>query len=116
MKNVYLGQLAGRDRFNPALLSLGLHYGFKPLAAPPRAGWVKGKVERPFDYIREGFWRGYHFSDLLTANKDLGDWLGRKRERVHGTQELVTSILLNKVEFSTHVSAVDQGQPTCHLG
>lgn len=85
MKNVYLGRLAGRDRFNPSLLSCGLHYGFKPLAAPARAAWVKGKVERPFDYVRENFWRGYAFSDLLTANKDLAVWLRVKRERIHGT-------------------------------
>lgn len=85
MKNVYLGRLAGRDRFNSSLLSCGLHYGFTPLAAPARSAWVKGKVERPFNYVREGFWRGYAFNDLLTANKDLAAWLSVKRERIHGT-------------------------------
>lgn len=85
MRNVYLGRLAGRDRFNTSLLSCGLHYGFKPLAAPAHAGWVKGKVERPFDFVREGFWRGYAFSDVVTANKDLTAWQTIKRERIHGT-------------------------------
>jgi len=28
-------------------------------------------VERPVDYIRESFWRGYSFSDLESANWDL---------------------------------------------
>jgi len=37
------------------------------------------------DFIREGFWRGYGFTDLYTANQDLTEWLRVKSERVHGT-------------------------------
>lgn len=85
MKNVYVGRLAGKDRFNDSLTNLALHYGFKPLVAPAYAAWVKGKVERPFDFIREGFWRGYHFVDLRSANKDVQQWMAKKRERIHGT-------------------------------
>jgi len=85
MKNVYLRRLAGKHYFNPALMSLGLHYGFKPQVAPAYAAWVKGKVERPFDFIREGFWRGYGFVNLQVANRDLQAWMAVKRERVHGT-------------------------------
>ncbi len=85
MKNVYVGQLAGKKRFNASLVSCGIHYGFKPLVAPAYAAWVKGKVERPFDFIREGFWRGYAFVDVPTVNKDVQVWLNQKRERVHGT-------------------------------
>jgi hypothetical protein len=85
MKNVYVGQLAGKKQFNASLVSCSLHYGFKPLVAPAYAAWVKGKVERPFDFIREGFWRGYAFVDVPTANKDVQTWLNQKRERIHGT-------------------------------
>lgn len=85
MKNVYIGKLAGRDRFNPTLLGFALHYGFKPEVAPAYAAWVKGKIERPYAFIREGFWRGYGFSFLETANRDLARWLAIKDERIHGT-------------------------------
>lgn len=85
MKNVYIGKLAGKTRFNDALISIALHYGFKPEVAPPYAAWVKGKVERPYHFIREGFWRGYGFVCLESANKDLRAWLARKDQRVHGT-------------------------------
>lgn len=85
MRNVYIGKLAGKDKFNDSLQSLALHYGFTPLVAPAYAAWVKGKIERPYTFIREGFWRGYGYSLLPTANKDLGQWLTAKDERIHGT-------------------------------
>jgi transposase len=85
MRNVYIGKLAGKDEFTASLLSLAVHYGFKPLVAPAYAPWVKGKIERPMDYIRENFWRGYEFRGLESSNLDLQTWLAVKEQRVHGT-------------------------------
>ncbi|MFQ5949785.1 MAG: IS21 family transposase, partial [Nitrospiria bacterium] len=67
MKNVYIGKVAGKSKFNDTLTAFALHYGFKPEVAPAYAPWVKGKVERPFSFIREGFWRGYGFISLQLA-------------------------------------------------
>ena len=59
---------------------------------PAYADWLKGKIERPFSFIREGFWRGYGFINLETANRDLQAWLNKKDERVHGiTHEVVST-------------------------
>jgi transposase len=91
MKNVFIRELAGRKMFNDTLLGFALHYGFKPEVAPAYAAWVKGKVERPYSFIREGFWRGYSYVCLETANRDLLSWLKRKDERVHGTVREVVS-------------------------
>jgi len=44
--------------FNIKLLHFAHHCGFTPKACSPYSPWVKGKVERPVDYIRESFWRG----------------------------------------------------------
>ena len=85
MKNVYLGRLAGKDRLNDTLLSFSAHYVFRPLVAPAYAPWVKGKVERPFHFVRENFWRGYGFTSLERAGVDLSRWLSEKEERIHGT-------------------------------
>jgi len=85
MRNVFLRQLAGKVEFTQSLVELATHYGFTPRVAPAYAPWVKGKVERPMDFVREGFWRGYGFRDLGTANRDLTAWLAEKAERVHGT-------------------------------
>lgn len=85
MRNVFVGKVAGKSKFNDTLTGFALHYGFKPEVAPSYAAWVKGKVERPFQYIREGFWRGYGFICLESANHDLQNWLAEKDKRVHGT-------------------------------
>jgi transposase len=71
LKNVVIKHLVGRVLFNAAFEDFAMHYRFKPVACPPYSPWCKGKVERPIDYIRERFWRGYDFSDLLQANKDV---------------------------------------------
>ena len=92
MKNVYIGRLAGRPKFNDSLVGFALHYGFIPRVAPSYAAWVKGKVERPYTFIREGFWRGYGYLCLETANRDLSGWLKMKEQRIHGTtHEVVTN-------------------------
>lgn len=85
MKNVFIRKLAGKAIFNSSLVSLGLHYGFRSIVSPAYAPWVKGKVERPMAFIREGFWRGYGFTGMERANRDLMSWLDMKSNRVHGT-------------------------------
>jgi transposase len=97
MRNVYIRRLcethdseserlgAGRPLFTQGLMTLSVHYGFKPTVAPAYAAWVKGKIERPIEFLRESWWRGYEFTNLDTANLDLGDWLNRKDQRIHGT-------------------------------
>jgi len=85
MKNVFIRKVAGKAEFNKTLLGFAVHYGFKPEVTPAYAPWVKGKVERPYHFIREGFWRGYSFVNLKAANRDLLEWLQKKDERVHGT-------------------------------
>ncbi len=85
MKNVYIGKIAGRKKFNDTLVGFALHYGFMPEVAPAYAAWVKGKIERPYSFIREGFWRGYGFICMNTANRALWEWLDKKELRVHGT-------------------------------
>jgi transposase len=85
MRNVFIGKVAGKTEFTQGLMSLADHYGFEPKVAPAYSPWVKGKVERPMDFIREGFWRGYHFRDVETANEDLMAFCEEKSHRIHGT-------------------------------
>ena len=92
MRNVFLGKIAGKSKFNDTLIGFALHYGFKPEVAPSYAAWVKGKVERPYSFIREGFWRGYGFVCLETTNRDLRRWLVKKEKRIHGTTHEVVCL------------------------
>lgn len=104
MKNVYIGKFAGKTKFNSSLEALALHYNFKPKVAPAYAAWVKGKVERPYHFIREGFWRGYIYSCLETANRDLKDWVKEKSQRVHGTtHEVVADRFLREKAYLSPV-------------
>lgn len=86
MKNVVIDRKDGRVNFNVEFLHFAHHYGFQPKACPPYSPWVKGKVERPMEYIRERFWRGYTFTDIKVLNKDIRRWLDEcANQRVHGT-------------------------------
>lgn len=86
MKNVVIDRKDGKVNFNIEFLHFAHHYGFTPKPCPPYSPWVKGKVERPMDYIRERFWRGYSFTSLLSLNRDMRRWLDETaNRRVHGT-------------------------------
>jgi transposase len=85
MKNVLIRELAGKLEWNSEFYGFCLHYRFKPMVAPPYAAWVKGKIERPMNYVRENFWRGYSYRDIETANRDILEWSLTRESRVHGT-------------------------------
>lgn len=85
MKNVLVQVVDGQPKFTQSLVNLAIHYGFKPIVAPAYSPWVKGKVERPFHYLRESFWRGYEFTHLERANQDLKEWITEDRKRTHAT-------------------------------
>ena len=87
MKLVVVGRdEAGKPIWNPEFLHFANHYGFQPRLCPPYNPWTKGKAERPIDYVREGFWRGYRFTSVGKANEDVRVWLAETvNRRVHGT-------------------------------
>jgi len=72
-------------QWNEGFHSFAEHTGFAPRLCPPYASWVKGKVERPIRFIREGFWRGYRCASLHSGNRDLLAWLVEQESRIHGT-------------------------------
>lgn len=86
MKHVVIGRENGKPTFNVEFLHFSKHYGFTPRLCPPYSPWVKGKVERPMDYLRESFWRGYAYRTLSQANADVAIWLAETALlRIHGT-------------------------------
>lgn len=93
MKNVVTGRPAGQVRWNRTFAGFCAHYGLKPVAAAAYSPWVKGKVERPIDYIRERFWRGYVYRNLSRANRDVLRWNRTvAAERLHGTHRQKVSL------------------------
>jgi transposase len=93
MKHVVISREGAQRVFNVEFSHFAQHYGFKPVACPPYSPWVKGKVERPVDYIREAFWRGYPFTTFEQANRDLLIWLTETaNRRKHGTHRQMVDI------------------------
>jgi len=60
------------------------HYGYLPKACQAYRAKTKGKVERPFRYIRQDFFLGRIFRNLDDLNAQLQDWLDQvANARVH---------------------------------
>ena len=56
MKTVVIGADAdGAAIYNPSLIALASHYAYQPRACRPYRAKTKGKVERPYRYIRQDF-------------------------------------------------------------
>lgn len=87
MKTAVLGEDEdGRVVYNRTLGEFARHYGFLPKACRAYRPETKGKVERPFRYIREDFFLGGTFRDLDDLNLQFGNWLGNvANPRVHAS-------------------------------
>ena len=93
MKTAVLGEDAdGLVIYNRGLLDLARHYRFQPRACRPHRAKTKGKVERPFRYIREDFFLARSFRDLDDLNAQLRHWLDTvANPRVHATTRRVVN-------------------------
>jgi transposase len=93
MKTAVIGEDAdGLVVYNRALVDLARHYGFQPRACRPYRPKTKGKVERPFRYIREDFFLGCSFRNLDDLNAQLRHWLDTvANPRVHATTQRVVN-------------------------
>ena len=93
MKTAVIGEDAdGNIVYNRSLISLGRHYGFIPRACRPYRAKTKGKVERPFSYIRQDFFLARTFRNLDDLNAQLDDWLATVANvRLHGTTQRIVA-------------------------
>jgi hypothetical protein len=93
MKTAVIGEDAdGLVVYNRALVDLARHYGFQPRACRPYRPKTKGKVERPFRYIREDFFLGGSFRNLGDLNAQFQHWLDTvANPRMHATTQRVVN-------------------------
>jgi hypothetical protein len=78
--------------YNRALIDLARHYGFHPRACQAYRAKTKGKVERPFRYIREDFFLARSFGNLEDLNAQLRHWLDTvANPRLHATTRRVVN-------------------------
>jgi transposase len=78
--------------YNRTLLAFARHYGYLPKACKAYRAKTKGKVERPFRYIREDFFLGRSFRDLDDLNAQFRQWLHQvANARIHATTRRVVA-------------------------
>ncbi len=88
MKTAVIGEGGGSIVYNRALIDFARHYGFQPKACRPYRAKTKGKVERPYRYIREDFFLARSFRNLDDLNAQLRHWLDTvANPRVHATTQ-----------------------------
>ena len=81
---------AGHIVYNPTLLGFARHHGYLPKACRPYRAKTKGKVERPFRYVREDFFLGSQFRNLDDLNVQFRHWLDEvANRRTHATTRRV---------------------------
>ena len=92
MKTAVIGEAGGSIVYNRALVDFARHYGYQPKACRPYRAKTKGKVERPYRYIREDFFLARSFRNLDDLNAQLGYWLDSvANPRVHATTQRVVN-------------------------
>jgi transposase len=81
---------AGHIIYNRTLIDFARHYGYLPKACQAYRAKTKGKVERPFRYIREDFFLGRSFRNLEDLNDQFRQWLDQvANARTHATTRRV---------------------------
>jgi hypothetical protein len=94
MKTAVLGEAVGGQPiiYNDKLLKCSAHYRFVPRACQPYRAKTKGKVERPYRYVRADFFMARRFANIEDMNRQLRQWLDTVANvRVHGTTDRVVA-------------------------
>jgi len=75
MKTAVIGEDGdGVTQFNTSLVALLSYYDAVPRACRPYRAKTKGKVERPYRYIRQDFFLGRNFRNLEDLNQQFTHW------------------------------------------
>ena len=87
MKTAVIGEDAeGVITYNSSLVALLTHYGALPRACRPYRAKTKGKVERPYRYVRQDFFLARTFRNMDDLNAQFEEWRTTiANPRVHAT-------------------------------
>lgn len=91
MKTAVIGEdEVGVVSYNASLVALLNHYGVVPRACRPYRAKTKGKIERPYRYIRQDFFLARAFRNLDDLNAQFDTWRTEvANPRVHATTRRV---------------------------
>jgi transposase len=91
MKTAVIGEDSeGVVSYNGSLVALLNHYGALPRACRPYRAKTKGKVERPYRYVRQDFFLARTFRNMDDLNHQFDQWrIEIANPRVHATTNRV---------------------------
>lgn len=100
MKTVVLTHTAKMTIFNARFLDYArARGGFGVVACNVRKANEKGRVERPIGFVRERFWPGRRFGDLLDLNVQAATWRDDfANNRVHEVTGRIPSLVFEHEE------------------
>jgi transposase len=99
MKTVVTAYTGGAPVFNRSFLNYAANRGFAVTACRPGKPHQKGRVERPIGFIRERFWPGRRFIDLLDINRQARTWMDEfANHRTHEQTGKVPSLVFEHEE------------------
>ncbi len=100
-KTVVISRCGSNITWNEKFMDFAGFYGFTPRLCRLYRAQTKGKIERPFDYIRKDFFVGTKFEGLEDINQKALFWLNTIANiRVHGTTREVPFERLKKEKES----------------
>jgi hypothetical protein len=91
MKTAVIGENSeGVVSYNGSLVALLNHYGALPRACRPYRATTKGKVERPYRYVRQDVFLARTFRNMDDLNQQFDQWrIEIANPRVHATTNRV---------------------------
>lgn len=114
LKTVVLARTGAQIQWNPKFMDFAGFYGFEPKLCRPYRAQTKGKVERPFQYIRQDFFIGVKFSGLDELNRQARQWLDQIANiRVHGTTK---EIPFNRLKQEKLLPLAERSYDTAYAG
>jgi transposase len=100
MRTVVLSHAPHATVFNRLFLEYAKARDFAVVACNVGKGNEKGRVERPIGFVRDRFWRGRRFADLLDLNTQAMTWRDDiANHRVHDITGKVPSLMFRHEEL-----------------
>src|SRR5215470_637301 len=85
MKTVLLDMESAVPHWHPRFQELMRALAISPRVCKPYTPQTKGKVERSIRVVKEAFWPGIRFVDLVDLRRQAADWCAQLNARVHQT-------------------------------
>lgn len=85
MKSVLLEMDDGKPTWNPRFADFAASIGVVPRVCRAYTPQTKGKVERSIGVVKQSFWPGVAFPDVVDLNRQARSWCDHRNREVHRT-------------------------------